>query len=252
MRADGRDGYNVTKNRLKVVGESTDDAKKWEGWGTALKPANEPICLARKPLSESTVAKNVLRWGTGALNIDASRIGTNGELVHTPQSDPTKRSGEVGKDLGISNAGTGKFQAAQAASVERTNTLGRWPANTLFSQGEATEELERQSGGASRFFYVAKPSRRERDHGVGAAGVGALRDGNRTDRLVANHHPTVKPVALMHYLIRLITPPDGTVLDPFMGSGTTGIAAKQGGFSFVGIEREPEYAAIATARIEAA
>jgi hypothetical protein len=111
---------------------ATPEAAQWEGWGTALKPGHEPIVLARKPIA-GTVAANVLEYGTGALNIDGCRISTQGEVVHLPQSDPGKRSGVVGSDLGISGATTEDFQAAQAASVERTNTLGRWPANLILS-----------------------------------------------------------------------------------------------------------------------
>lgn len=162
----------------------TAEAQQWQGWGTALKPAHEPIVLARKPLA-GTVAANVVGLGTGAINIDAGRIGE------------------------------------------------RWPSNVLLNQG-AGALLDEQTGEqTSRFFYCAKASK-----------------GERTAGDVENSHPTVKPISLMRYLVRLVTPPEGTVLDPFLGSGTTGIAAGLEGFDFIGIERDPDYVAIAEARIK--
>jgi site-specific DNA-methyltransferase (adenine-specific) len=306
MNAQGQGGYNVTKNKLTRVGQSTDQAQQWEGWGTALKPAHEPIILARKPCSEKTVAANVLKWGTGAINIDTCRIKNEGQKIHIPQSDPSKRKGVVGTDLGISNSDAEKFQAAQRASVEKANEIGRWPANVVFSHSEdcgdecidecPVKELDRQSGvskslggtgiheasesigtfktkdritaghndagGASRFFYVAKPSRREKNDGCEELPDtlgGSLEGGNDKRKggeagvpqmhLTKNSHPTVKPIKLMEYLCALITPPGGIILDPFLGSGTTGVAALNKGFRFVGIEREEEYMRIAQARI---
>jgi site-specific DNA-methyltransferase (adenine-specific) len=231
---------------------STEAAKKWQGWGTALKPAVEPIVLARKPLI-GTVAENVLTHGTGALNIDATRIGADGG---TKKGDkPTRSSLGVYGD-GLNGGGTESINA------------GRWPANILLDE-EAAAMLDEQSGvsvsqaairqgqkkaegwnlhnrqptesghndtgGASRFFYVAKAGRAERNFG-----------------LERNIHPTVKPVDLMRYLIRLVTPKGGTVLDPFMGSGTTAVAAIGEGVNWIGCEREPEYVAIIEARIAAA
>ena len=131
-----RDGYGgdwdtgSSENRPRYDTPSTDAAKQWQGWGTALKPAWEPIVVARKPLI-GTVAENVLKHGTGGLNIDGCRVATDGEVIHAPQSDPSKREGVVGSDLGISGADIDKFQAAQRASIERTMTLGRWPANLI-------------------------------------------------------------------------------------------------------------------------
>ncbi len=224
--------------------------------GTALKPANEPICLARKPLEKGlTIAENVLKWGCGALNVDASRIGVD-------ENDPNKRQSTGGykpqeSEATVPNAPYNKQRDA-------TLTQGRWPANILFDE-EAARVLDEQSGiskeplsveqvdksiwgtssktfkgvrghgdsgGASRFFYVAKASRRERGDG--------------------NGHLTVKPIKLMEYLITLITPIDGTVLDPFMGSGSTGVAAKNLGRKFIGIERDADYFEIAKKRIGAA
>jgi site-specific DNA-methyltransferase (adenine-specific) len=246
----------------------TDAAKRWSGWGTALKPAWEPIILARKPLV-GTVAANVQEHGTGALNIDGCRISTEGETFQAPQSDPAKRAGVVGTDLGITRADTARFQAAQRASIERTAMLGRWPANVALNE-EAAALLDAQSGecsppggpgrresyprnrgtvafgkegaqgriylgesgGASRFFYTAKASRADRFSEAG------------------NDHPTVKPVALMSWLLTLVTPPRGVVLDPFSGSGSTLKAAKALSIRAIGIEIEERYCEIAARRLD--
>lgn len=232
---------------------TTPEAKQWQGWGTALKPANEPICVARKPLEKGlTVAQNVQKWGTGAINIDESRI--EGEPVPCQVSS--------------TGSGFNTFDSSDYPGKRVYQSSGRWPANIILDE-EAANSLDEQSGlEASRFFYVAKASKSERNAGLEgmpkqilATSTGQTRPG-RPARLgadphavqepVANHHPTVKPVKLMEYLIRLVTPKDGAVLDPFMGSGSTGVAAKRLGFSFLGIEMSKEYAEIATKRIEAA
>jgi len=235
----------------------------WEGWGTALKPANEPICLARKPLRKGlTVAENVLVYETGALNIDESRIGQR----EKPRTTSKKRvSANAGYNQDYKNPRI--FEGGSSPLPD-----GRWPANLILDE-TAAEMLDEQSGvskspgtyvrkadgmnansygkgmgessgkesvnfgdsgGASRFFYVAKASKRERNAGLEG---------------MTNGHPTVKPIKLMEYLIKLVTPPGGTVLDPFMGSGSTGVAAKKLGFNFTGIELQKEYAEIAEKRI---
>lgn len=243
----------------------TDLAKQWAGWGTALKPAHEPVVVARKPLA-GTVAANVERYGTGALNIDASRVRlAKGE---TARAGNTERSDSVG------------YGAASWQKSGTTPEAGRWPPNIVLSHTEdctesacdetcAVAELDRQGDSPSRFFpvfrYQAKASRSERDLGLDdkpkqrCGGMTATVNnsmltgsGNPRDTKRANTHPTVKPIALMEWLVTLVTPPGGVVLDPFMGSGTTGVAAVRKGFRFVGIEREDEYLAIARARIEAA
>lgn len=244
----------------------TDAAKTWKGWGTALKPAWEPIVVARKPL-EGTVAANVLKHGTGALNIDGCRVAlAEGEVVKAGLSDPANRAGVVGRDLGFTGNDAEAFQQAQRESVERTNTLGRWPANIILSHApDCGEEgcvpgcpcaaMDAQSGGeagASRYFnnlpiededlvpfvYSSKASKRERNEG--------LPEG------VTCTHPTVKPVSVMRHLVRLCCRKGGIVLDPFMGSGTTGVAAVREGVDFVGIEMSEEYLRIAEARVESA
>jgi DNA modification methylase len=183
-----------------------------KGWGTALKPALEPITVARKPLI-GTVAENVLQHGTGAINVDGCRVGTDGGTKHN--------DGEKGTTKNC--YGNGLFVEFGKPVIG----LGRWPANFIH---DGSEEVTDLLGSAARFFYCAKASKRDRDEG--------------------NHHPTVKPTDLMRYLCRLVTPPDGTVLDPFMGSGSTGKAAVLEGFRFIGIEREEEYCEIAKARIK--
>lgn len=213
---------------------ATEDAKRWQGWGTALKPAAEVWWLSRKPL-EGTVAANVLKHGTGGLNIGATRVGD--ELRHNPSAG---------------NDASGEFlDSLNGDETEGRGTLGRWPAHVVHDGGD--EAVERLPDGSARFFYCAKPSTTERDEGLGGvagvAGVGALRDGGRESSPRRNDHPTVKPIALMRWLVRLITPPGGVVLDPFTGSGTTGIASLQEGFSFVGIEQDESHYRKAKARI---
>jgi site-specific DNA-methyltransferase (adenine-specific) len=262
--------------------------KKWQGFGTALKPANEPICLARKPISEKTVAVNVLKHGTGGLNIDGSRIEglSDKELNWTPQRQAPKQEGIYGGGKGF----------VPKEEMPMFNPQGRWPANVLFDE-EAAALLDLQtqhlhgagyantlipesrqgnifrnsnpvtrhgdSGGASRFFYVAKASKKERNAGLEGMpekempANGPLAWGvhnqtgkpNKPPEPQKNNHPTVKPVKLMEYLIKLVTPPNGVVLDPFMGSGSTGVAAKNLGFQFIGIEMNEEYLAIANKRV---
>jgi DNA modification methylase len=178
----------------------TDDAREWKGWGTAIKPAWEPICVARKPLI-GTIVDNVLEHRTGAINIDGCRIGGG-------------------------TAGEGRWPA---------NVIHDGSAEVLAAFAQFGERGVRGIGTAARFFYVAKPSRAERD-----AGLQALPNGR---------HPTIKPTDLMAYLCRLVTPPDGLVLDPFMGSGSTGRGAVLEGMRFIGCELSDDYINIAAARI---
>ena len=245
------------------------------GWGTALKPAHEPIVVARKPLA-GTVAENVLRFGTGALNIDGCRIGTDGGTTREGVSDRLSAQGAftTGHDVASIDAGrwpanvvldeeagrlldeqsgerSSGWRDCDAAANVTERAIGRFPA-------EYTGAHYSDSGGASRFFYCAKASKGERNAGLDGFPLikGGSMNGEETrpDRPTnhpfrQNHHPTVKPISLMRYLVRLVTPPEGTVLDPFLGSGTTGCAAVLEGFDFIGIEREAEYLAIAEARI---
>ncbi len=355
-----------------LTAPATEEAARWAGWGTALKPSVEDWWLVRKPL-DGTVAGNVVRHGTGAVNVDACRVPLVGERVHEVESDPATLRG-VG--LGVTpgaNRTAEEMRRAQAESIARTNSLGRWPAHLALSHGagcvrvgtrtvkasdarradgtvsaalgangiyrggnddgsvvknhgyggehgtEDVEEwrcaedcpvrmLDEQSGAvggaapvrgteptasgfsgavlgtapgtrtspapfygdvgaASRFFFVAKPSSAERDAGLDdlrkrdpgeLTGRVAGRPGTTNPRAGArasasggrrNVHPTVKPVALMRWLVRMITPPGGLVLDPFAGSGTTGCAALLEGFRFLGVEREAEYLPILEARL---
>ena len=197
---------------------ATDEAKQWDGWGTALKPACEFFTLARKPLSEKTVAANVLKWGTGGINIDECRVGTEGG---TRKHDAPKHESKTAYGNGL-NGGGGKGREIDA---------GRFPANLIHDGSQQVLELfpETNQDSAARFFYCPKASKKDRDEG--------------------NNHPTVKPTALMQYLCRLITPTGGVVLDPYMGSGSTGKAAVKEGFSFVGCELDKDYYKIAKERI---
>lgn len=269
----------------------SDEAQRWAGWGTALKPAQEPIVLARKPLI-GTVAANVLEHGTGGINVDACRIGTSKNVPASPR-------GEQDRIFGTYAAQTG------AESGHNPN-VGRWPANVLMDE-VAAEILDEQSGerpvsgaarngrpaqardngervalhgglhgngtlhndtgGASRFFYVAKTSRAEREAGLDHLPVhtaGELTDredgsdglkspgagAGRTSEGRRNTHPTVKPIALMRHLVRLITPPGGMVLDPYGGSGSTACAAVLEGFASTTVELTPEYIPLIEGRIE--
>ena len=202
-----------------ITAPATPEAQQWSGWGTALKPALEPITVARKPLA-GTVAANVLRWGTGGLNVDGCR-------VEVDPADPVNSATYHAKP----SVAYGKFASKESGEARSMAPppAGRWPANLIHDGSEEPCEL---LGDAARFFYCAKASKADRGEG--------------------NNHPTVKPTELMRYLCRLVTPPSGVVLDPFMGSGTTGKAAMLEGFRFIGIERDPDYLRIAEQRIGAA
>jgi site-specific DNA-methyltransferase (adenine-specific) len=305
MGPDGPGGYNVTKNQLTREGKSTDEAQQWEGWGTALKPAWEPILLARKPLSEKNVAANVLKWGTGALNIDVTRIKYQDDAdktLATPQGQvTTKAAGAIGA---TPDAG----RNLERVAYDHVQASGRWPANVLLQctcddpppvpektrkrRGEPSQERRYTEEGATNF--AAKPGTR-RDGGgaihgpdcpagmldaqTGTLTSGMMKPGqqrrktkggggyhgnmpdeataagtygdaggasrffycpkaSRSERGPDNTHPTVKPLALMRWLVRLVTPPNGIVLDPFCGSGSTLIAAQQHGFRFVGMDSD--------------
>ncbi len=260
-----------------ITAAATEAARQWQGWGTALKPALEPITLARKPLI-GTVAANVTAHGTGGLNIDASRVEGVPPSVPNPSFSRDMRAG---------------FGASDGRNGEMSQAAGRWPANLIhdgsdevlglfpvtqggsartgppggktFGGGEmkaTTGQWFGDSSSAARFFYCAKASKRDRDDGLegfDARLAGCLNMRNdahaqangQTFAPKRNVHPTVKPTELMRYLCRLVTPPGGIVLDPFMGSGSTGKAAGIEGFAFIGIEREAEYVEIARARIAA-
>jgi site-specific DNA-methyltransferase (adenine-specific) len=269
-----------------ITAPATAEAKQWQGWGTALKPAHEPIVVARKPLI-GTVAANVLTYGTGGLNIDGARVegdkgNGNWKGVTTPdQSDNIYAGGWDGS-------------VKSNEPITPQGTIGRWPANVIhdgsdevvelfpdsqggaypairgksdigaFAQGGNHKDKPNQarvmgdSGSAARFFYCAKASKRDRNEGLDGfeAKLRNVRKGDENAIFTPNnlreknHHPTVKPTELMRYLCRLVTPPGGIVLDPFMGSGSTGKAAMYEGFEFVGIELTDEYLPIAKARIE--
>jgi hypothetical protein len=262
----GNDSSNV---QHADTAPATDLARQWHGWGTALKPAWEPIILARKPLT-GTVAANVAQHGTGGMNVDGCRIDS-GSDYH-----------DLTVTQGINTAQTSYLSRRERRTFVPSSV--RWPANVCFDE-DAAAVLDEQSGerksqggkafsrdgfaksdtshapigygdsgGASRFFYTAKASRREREAGLEDADpmpAGRTIKPRHGDRFVGkgNHHPTVKPIALMRWLCRLVTPPGGLVLDPFTGSGTTGCAAVLEGFRFYGAELDAEYADIARRRI---
>ncbi len=325
------DGERWDEQR-QIKKATTDAAKQWDGWGTALKPANEPIVLARKPLEKGlSIAENILKWGVGGINIDASRIGFKDDADYKESTQKNQHADFGTKPL-INNTVYGDYSMVQPKNYQPE---GRFPANIILTHhedcvckgtkkvksgiasekgggfgkgqiygsektngvsdniggGYGMEDMEnwdchedcpirildeqsgdrsstrignqnmgkkndkmfggsenkikertteyRDKGGASRFFYVAKASKSERNKGL---------DGFE-EKENKNFHPTVKPIKLMQYLVKMITPPNGIVLDPFCGSGTTGVACKLDGFQFVGLEQDPEYAKIAEARI---
>ena len=245
----GRGGQPGNCHCPKSSPPATPEAQQWKGWGTALKPAHEPIVVARKPLI-GTVANNVLTYGTGALNIDGSRVGT-------------------ADGFGGGAKGTSGFAAGYESDGFVASTQGRWPANVIHdgsdevlagfptakggtwnttagarhfnNDGEPTlyqtSKTDNSEGSAARFFYCAKASKSERNAGLEGLAV-------------ANIHPTVKPIALMRYLVKLVTPPGGMVLDPFLGSGTTAVAAILEGFEWTGCEMTEDYWPIIEARTE--
>ena len=209
-----------------LTAPATDEAEQWEGWGTALKPALEPITLARKPF-KGTVADNVLKWGTGGLNIDDCRVGiAENDDIHKKNPHTKGGFGNKGAYVYTNKMGRG-------ADVYDFSQ-GRFPANLIHDGSQQVLDIFPKS--SSRFFYCPKASRKERDEGLQGADI-------------KNTHPTVKPIELMRYLCRLITPPNGVVLDPFMGSGSTGVAAQKEGFDFIGMELDSDYYEIAQARI---
>ena len=276
----GGESYQLKGRNNGILGEektfdrkewkpTTDDAKKWDGWGTALKPAHEPICVARKPL-EGTVAENVMKHGTGAINIDGTRIcpecGDDDATEELPFCMDCVEDGAMNQGRWPANLmhdGSeevlGLFPESKTGAIKPYTSKsqgynGGWGEYRDFTQ-------EASSGSAARFFYCPKASKRDRNEGCEdieskpfttsqpyGEGAEARAEGNSKGN--PNNHPTVKPTELMRYLCRLITPPGGTVLDPFLGSGSTGKAAVLEGFSFIGIDQSAEYAAIAKARID--
>ena len=240
----GVEGAYGFKQEFNITAPATEPAQQWQGWGTALKPAYEPAILARKPL-DGTVAQNTLAHGCGGLNIDACRVGEEGATAKG--SFPKGRSNGVYGDE-INGACT-------IIALDK----GRFPANVILDEDAAALLDAQTSSTCSRFFYTAKASRAEREAGLEARDarpsltVRASSIDNpyqRGDTLRLNTHPTVKPIALMRYLVKLVTPQHGTVLDPFTGSGSTGCAAALERVNFVGVELDPEYAEIARTRIK--
>ena len=245
------DGGLANKDYKYTKGNS-----EWEGWGTALKPAHEPIVMARKPFKGS-VAENVLEHGTGGINIDGCRVGTDDKL----SIGSNKRD----------NANV-NFGMKDNREEQKQHEQGRFPANVMHDGSEVVLEIFPETN--SRYFYCAKASKDDRDEGLDMIDAkpmawsnqakAELKRGNldfrNADGDTARHnkvqrrknsHPTVKPTELMRYLCRLVTPKGGVVLDPFMGSGSTGKGALLEGFKFIGIEVEREYFHIACARLEA-
>lgn len=296
-------GFEIRDQIMWIYGsgfpKSSNQTDDWEGWGTALKPAHEPIVVARKPLI-GTVPANLAEYGVGALNIDGCRVKTDDKLsVGAQKLWSHYRNGEASKDRRYTDKGSTNFAATP--SPRGGDPEGRWPANVIhdgsdevlaafpqakgqiakaaeggdprkdqnvygvMTRGSNGAEPRDEGGSAARFFYCAKTSKVDRDDGLtgeetqivtfatanGTSGKpSSISEGRNTS--YKNTHPTVKPTDLMRYLTRLVTPPGGVVLDPFMGSGSTGRGAVLEGFSFIGIEMDATYYDIADARIAAA
>jgi DNA modification methylase len=273
---------------VPITAPATDEAKQWDGWGTALKPSVEFFTLCRKPLSEKTVAANVLKWGTGGINIDGCR-------VETDKDDPNLRPNKANHKNSVSVYGGNSLMESKTERIASKDdgclTQGRFPANLIHDGSQEVLDLfpetksgkgtgltntharswkntskaginrigHNDQGSAARFFYCPKASKKDRNEGceeINAKSnmrVNAPRcdEESKTQTKHGNNHPTVKPTALMAYLCRLITPTGGVVLDPYMGSGSTGKAAVREGFSFVGIELDLDYYEICKARVTA-
>ncbi|WWE76411.1 site-specific DNA-methyltransferase [Burkholderia gladioli] len=311
-------GFELRDQIMWIYGSGFPKSKNldgaWAGWGTALKPAHEPICVARKPL-QGTVARNVLVHGTGALNIDGCRVEPTGERLSGGDENGKSSKPEGWARPWMDDPDcVAAHNAKVRSNVAKATELGRWPANVIHDgsdevlaafpdapgqlanantdpdrsktkntygalragrAGEASADRRYtnsggtnfaatpgarrlDTGSAARFFYCAKASRADRNDGVGGSDEPAVEaSATMREREIAdwsarngNHHPTVKPTELMAYLCRLVTPPGGVVLDPFMGSGSTGKACIRQGFGFVGIDLTPEYVEIGRARIE--
>jgi DNA modification methylase len=303
-RKNGKNEYGTFKIAQDGIdmetAPATPAAAQWEGWGTALKPAHEPICVARKPLSEKTVAENVLKWGTGGLNIDGCRVSylSEKDKKEACSERPNAKNHNVARNVSFGFEGNdslgnrgcvdGRFPAnlihdgsdEVLAGFPDTKS-GSGDKNSIRSRSNDFLGMKRDyiypsnggdTGSAARFFYCAKASKKDRDEGcegldereARVTGMqsdqgmpvrmenGVVTGAKAPPKMSRNTHPTVKPTALMRYLCRLVTPPNGVVLDPFMGSGSTGKGAALEGFDFIGIEKEAEYFEIAKARIAAA
>ena len=276
-----------------ITAPATPAAAQWQGWGTALKPALEPICLARKPLAKGcTVAANVLAHGTGAINIDGCRVAAGDGNPSIARQEAAEKTGKAGgclrsalnsrDGLPACNKDIERYTAARPGEL-----LGRWPANLIHDGSDEvlavfpdapsgsiapyettgvagynggwrngrTLTRPASEGSAARFFYCSKASRSDRDEGLQSLpmrvqGVwGDLSAGKKAVLPRANHHPTVKPTSLMRYLVRLVTPPGGLVLDPFMGSGSTGKAAALERMRFAGIDADAAHFDLARRRL---
>jgi len=232
------DSEGAAAGYLDITAPATPEAKQWEGFGTGLKPAYEDWWLLRKPISESSIARNVLKWGTGALNIDGCRYAYGDTAWPGPQEGPAMKWDTPRGGIWTTDDG--------AISDLNPNPLGRFPANVYACQKPSRAEKE-----TGCEHLPAKTGAEAVSRAEGSKGLDSPRSGaGRTAETIKNIHSTVKPVALMRWLCRLVTPPGGLVLDCFMGSGTTGVAATLEGFDFEGVEMSGEFVNIARARIK--
>ena len=237
---------SMPNGRWDITTAASENAKAWEGWGTGLKKSVEPALLLRKPISETSVARNILRWGTGGLHIDATRFAPGDPMWPLVDSDELPETHSQSAEA--ANRGITRGDGWQGMETHQTagQAIGRWPANLVFHVKAGRAEREMGCDGLPARTGAEAVKRKEGSAGIQNARAGA----GRTAGEVRNFHPTVKPLGLMRWLVRLVTPPGGVVLDPFMGSGTTGMAATGQGYSFIGCELLPDHMQIARARIE--
>lgn len=275
--SDVNEENKLTSNPVDAYTARSAEAQAWQGWGTALKPAFEPVVVARKPLV-GTVAANVLEWGVGGLNIDASRIAgeswgsrppsvSDGITLHglNPMVKESNNLGRWPANIVLDEYTAELLDEQSGVSVSRPTAIGGTLGSSRSMSGGLTQAYgssHNDSGGASRFFYVAKASKTDRNEGLDALepkrhsdcvtddGIGGDNPANRTNHAKQNFHPTVKPTDLMRYLIKLVTPAGGIVLDPFTGSGSTGKAALLDGYQFFGIELTDDYLPIIQGRLD--
>ena len=254
----GTESYKLTGKSGGIMGKTviyerkykelqTEEAKEWRGWGTALKPAYEPACLARKPIQEGSIAKQVLKTRTGALNIDGSRFAY-GDPCWVGPNDKRQKIETNNKPNNQHNNFEGDQRMQKNTSpliIDNWSELGRWPANIY--QCVKAQRAERDQG---LDHLESKTGAETVERKEGSAGLNNPRAGaGRTSGGVKNYHPTVKPIDLMRWLVKLVTPPGGIVLDPFSGSGTTLAAATLEGFDSIGVELNPGYIQIIEGRV---
>ena len=244
----GQEGAYRFKDNFDITAPASPQAQQWQGWGTALKPAQEPAVLARKPIDSdcSSITENVLKWGTGAINIDAARFAYGDDCHFGDTSELKQQPPRKNKAHGHKNIGNNTMQKNTSEILHaQVSELGRWPANVYQCKKPQRSEKEQGLDHLTGKTGAEATQRKEGSDGLNSPRAGA----GRTAEHVKNFHPTVKPIKLMRWLCRLLTPQGGTVLDPFLGSGTTAVSAILEGFNAVGCEMTEDYYPIIEGRV---